>query len=122
MGTPFYMTSLFSLTQILTVAGETFKIPTTTLSEEDRTALEEEIANFKSEDEDPKTTTKYVPVLLDDKVAHGHYDGYCKQSEIFVIYYWFCLMPYVFSPLANLPLSPLAGCLPHITLRVFLGG
>lgn len=23
----------------------------------------------------------YVPVWLDDKIAHGHYDGYCKQSE-----------------------------------------
>ena len=67
------------------IAGEKFKIPTTTLSDEDKTALEEEIAKYKSEDEDPKTVTKYVPVLLDDKVAHGHYDGYCKQSEIFVI-------------------------------------
>ncbi len=69
------------------VAGEKFKIPTTTLSEEDKTALEDEIANFKSEDEDAKTITKYVPVVLDDKVAHDHYDGYCKQSEIFVIRY-----------------------------------
>ncbi|KAL0959782.1 hypothetical protein HGRIS_011471 [Hohenbuehelia grisea] len=24
--------------------------------------------------------TAYVPVWLDDKVAHGHYDGYCKQT------------------------------------------
>ncbi|TEB34046.1 trehalose-6-phosphate phosphatase [Coprinellus micaceus] len=24
--------------------------------------------------------TTYVPVWLDDKVAHGHYDGYCKQT------------------------------------------
>ncbi|KAF8493482.1 glycosyltransferase family 20 protein [Russula emetica] len=61
-------------------AGEKLKIPSTTLSEEDKTALEEEIANFKSEDEDPKTTTKYAPVLLDDKIAHAYYDGYCKQT------------------------------------------
>jgi trehalose 6-phosphate synthase/phosphatase len=66
-------------------AGEKIKIPSTTLSEEDRTALEEEIANFKSEDEDTKTTTTYVPLLLDDKVAHAHYDGYCKQSEILIV-------------------------------------
>lgn len=71
------------------VAGEKLNVPSTTLSEEDKVALEEEISNFKSEDEDAKTTIKYVPVLLDDKVAHGHYDGYCKQSEIFVINYYF---------------------------------
>ncbi|KAH9956645.1 glycosyltransferase family 20 protein [Russula dissimulans] len=61
-------------------AGEKIQIPSTTLTEEDKAALEEEIANFKSEDEDPKTTTTYVPLLLDDKVAHGHYDMYCKQT------------------------------------------
>jgi len=66
-------------------AGERVKVPSTALSEEDTTALEEEIANFKSEDEDAKTTTTYVPVLLDDKVAHGHYDGYCKQSEFLIV-------------------------------------
>ena len=61
-------------------AGEKLKIPTASLSDEDKAALEEEIANFSSEDEDVKTRTTYVPILLDDKVAHGHYDGYCKQS------------------------------------------
>ena len=30
--------------------------------------------------------TKYVPVCLNDKVAHGHYDGYCKQSMSFGIF------------------------------------
>jgi hypothetical protein len=84
-GTPFSVTSFAPLTQILTVAGEKLKIPSTTLSDDDKTALEEEVANFKYEDEDAKT--KYVPVLLDDKVAHDHYDGYCKQSEISVINY-----------------------------------
>jgi trehalose 6-phosphate synthase/phosphatase len=66
-------------------AGEKIKIPYTSLSEEDKAALEEEIAIFSSEDEDAKTRTAYVPILLDDKVAHGHYDGYCKQSEIPVV-------------------------------------
>ncbi|KAI0000127.1 glycosyltransferase family 20 protein [Russula compacta] len=59
-------------------AGEKIMIPTTSLSEEDKTALEEQLASFKSEDEEVKMT--YVPILLDDKVAHGHYDGYCKQT------------------------------------------
>jgi trehalose 6-phosphate synthase/phosphatase len=84
-GTPFH--DIIRSSYANHVAGEKFKIPSTTLSEEDKTALEQEIANFKSEDEDPKTTTKYVPVLLDDKVAHGHYDEYCKQSETFVVNY-----------------------------------
>ena len=47
------------------------------LSEQDKAALEDEITKFKSEDEDTKTI--YVLLLLDDKVAHGPYDGYCKQ-------------------------------------------
>lgn len=67
------------------LAGEKIKVPSTVLSDEDKAALEEEIANFKSEDEDAKTTTTYVPLLLDDKVAHGHYDGYCKQSEFLIV-------------------------------------
>jgi trehalose 6-phosphate synthase/phosphatase len=93
--TPHYMTSsspsFFAPARALTrqfnvpPAGECVKIPSTVLSEEDTTALEEEIANFKSEDEDAKITTTYVPVLLDDKVAHGHYDGYCKQSEFLIV-------------------------------------
>jgi hypothetical protein len=106
-------------------AGEKIKIPSTTLSEEDRTALEEEIAHFKSEDDDAKTTTAYVPLWLDDKVAHGHYDGYCKQSEILIeTNYRFFLISYPMfsSSLATLPLSSLAGCFPHLALRVFLSG
>jgi trehalose 6-phosphate synthase/phosphatase len=72
------------------LAGEKVKIPSSALSEEDKTALEEEIANFKSEDDDAKTTTTYASVWLDDKVAHGHYDGYCKQSTTFFCFVLFC--------------------------------
>ena len=61
------------------LAGDKIKVPSTSLSEQDKVSLEEAISNFKSEDED--TRTSYVPLFLDDKVAHGHYDGYCKQSE-----------------------------------------
>ena len=63
----------------ISLAGDRIKVPSTSLSEQDKATLEEEISNFKSDDEDTKTL--YVPLLLDDKVAHGHYDGYCKQSE-----------------------------------------
>ncbi|KAI0041612.1 glycosyltransferase family 20 protein [Auriscalpium vulgare] len=59
--------------------GETTKIPASSVSEEDKAALEEKIAAYKGEDEEKGRTT-YVPVWLDDKVAHGHYDGYCKTT------------------------------------------
>ncbi|KAJ7765232.1 hypothetical protein B0H16DRAFT_1883249 [Mycena metata] len=32
-------------------------------------------------DPDDDCKTVYVPVWLEDAVAHGHYDGYCKQSD-----------------------------------------
>ena len=41
----------------------------------------------------------YVPVWLDDKDAHGHYDGYCKQSE-------YAYLPVIVP--AVLPLSPVS--------------
>jgi hypothetical protein len=71
------------------------------LSEEDKTALEEQIANYRSEDEDAKTRTTYVPLLLDDKVAHGHYDGYCKQSEPLIVigYQYFLFLYHIFFQL-----------------------
>ncbi|KAI0063941.1 trehalose 6-phosphate phosphatase [Artomyces pyxidatus] len=62
------------------VANSGTKIPSNSLSEEDKTALEEEIARYEGDDEEIKGKTAYVPVWLDDKVAHGHYDGYCKQT------------------------------------------
>ncbi|KAF7360645.1 Trehalose-6-phosphate phosphatase [Mycena venus] len=34
----------------------------------------------KESDPDDDRKTTYVPVWLDDGVAHGHYDGYCKQT------------------------------------------
>jgi len=74
-----------ALTHSHPLAGEKIKVPSAALSDEDKAALEEDIANFKSEDDDAKTTTTYVPLFLDDKVAHGHYDGYCKQSEFLIV-------------------------------------
>ncbi|KAI0316381.1 trehalose-6-phosphate phosphatase [Amylostereum chailletii] len=63
-----------------TSAGEKIKIPTTSLNDEDRASLAQEIASYDAEDLEDKGKTKYVPVWLDDKVAHGHYDGYCKET------------------------------------------
>ncbi|KLO09858.1 hypothetical protein SCHPADRAFT_943330 [Schizopora paradoxa] len=69
------------------------KIPTSALSPSDRTALEQAVAGYKfeteaTEDEKSeehtqqkiKDNTHYVPVWLEDAVAHGHYDGYCKTT------------------------------------------
>ncbi|KAF8878174.1 hypothetical protein CPB84DRAFT_1817530 [Gymnopilus junonius] len=44
----------------------------------EREAFEEALKAYRPKERDRKT--KYVPVWLDDKVAHGHYDGYCKQT------------------------------------------
>ncbi|KAG5636047.1 hypothetical protein H0H81_009271 [Sphagnurus paluster] len=53
-----------------------------TISPGDRAALDDALASYQPKDSDPADETKitYVPVWLDDKVAHGHYDGYCKQT------------------------------------------
>ncbi|KAI0821861.1 trehalose 6-phosphate phosphatase [Trametes gibbosa] len=57
------------------------RIPASDLGTEDRKELESILAEYKSRDEpaDGKKI-RYVPVWLDDKDAHGHYDGYCKQT------------------------------------------
>jgi len=57
-------------------------VPFTTLSEDDKTGLEAELSNYKSVIDvgEGKKKMHYVPVFLDDKIAHGHYEGYCKTS------------------------------------------
>lgn len=58
-------------------------ISSDTVSPKDRAALQEALASYQPKESDPDDDRKmtYLPVWLDDKVAHGHYDGYCKQSE-----------------------------------------
>ncbi|EJC97623.1 trehalose-6-phosphate phosphatase [Fomitiporia mediterranea MF3/22] len=56
--------------------GEKVKIPTSAVSDADRAALTEAIERHKSED----GPTRYIPVWLEDNIAHGHYDGYCKTT------------------------------------------
>lgn len=57
-------------------------VPFTTLGEDDKRTLEAEIANYKSVIDigERRKKMNYVPVFLDDKVAHGHYEGYCKTT------------------------------------------
>lgn len=60
------------------------KVGANSITKEDKDDLEHLLASgkhiLKDELSDGKSIT-YVPVWLDDKEAHGHYDGYCKQSE-----------------------------------------
>jgi len=62
--------------------GPAEKVPAKDISMEDKIAFEEALKSYtpKESDPDDDKRTTYVPVWLDDKVAHGHYDGYCKQS------------------------------------------
>lgn len=60
------------------------KLSSTSVPSEDKTELEGILASGKHllKEELPEgKTMSYVPVWLEDKQAHGHYDGYCKQSE-----------------------------------------
>ena len=59
-------------------------VPVDTVSGEERAAFEDALNNYvpdSDDDDTPDTRSRYVPVWLDDKVGHGHYDGYCKQSK-----------------------------------------
>ena len=59
------------------------RVPTSAVSELQREALGEALALYQPKEHDPNDDkkTEYVPVWLDDAVAHGHYEGYCRQSE-----------------------------------------
>ncbi|KAJ8081818.1 hypothetical protein PM082_007664 [Marasmius tenuissimus] len=62
-----------------TTPGE--RVPEGTISDDDRAALDEALLTYQPKESDPDDDKKtlYVPVWMDHKVAHGHYDGYCKQ-------------------------------------------
>jgi trehalose 6-phosphate synthase/phosphatase len=63
---------------------ESQKVPVSSISQEDKADLEKLLVNGSSmlKVEFPgDKPIPYIPVWLDDKQAHGHYDGYCKQSE-----------------------------------------
>ncbi|KAG9103279.1 threalose-6-phosphate phosphatase [Ceratobasidium sp. 370] len=67
-----------------TVANDD-RVPTNSLSPEDRAALEEELATYQPTDagavaDERLDRVKYKAVWLDDAVAAGHYEGYCKTT------------------------------------------
>ncbi|KAJ8516825.1 hypothetical protein ONZ45_g5903 [Pleurotus djamor] len=77
------------------------RVPSNTVLDDDRRMLEDALRSYMTKETDgdldaddddneplspegearqKKRKTMYVPVWVDDKVAHGHYDGYCKQT------------------------------------------
>ena len=61
-------------------------VPLSSVSEEDRLALEKSLQTYQPQEADPddERKTTYIPVWVDEKSAHGHYEGYCKESTAFV--------------------------------------
>ncbi|KAF9225645.1 glycosyltransferase family 20 protein [Gyrodon lividus] len=64
------------------------RVPSHLVNEADREALEAELGGYDEDGqgqgiEGNKGKIEYVPVWLEDTVAHGHYDGYCKTSKCF---------------------------------------
>jgi len=57
-------------------------VPLSSVSEQDRLALEESLQTYHPHEADPddETKTTFIPVWVDEKEAHGHYEGYCKES------------------------------------------
>jgi trehalose 6-phosphate synthase/phosphatase len=61
------------------------KVPAGGISQADKAAFQDALDAYKIDPEDDRSEKRakyYLPVWLNDKVAHGHHDGYCKQSEI----------------------------------------
>lgn len=57
-------------------------VPLGNVSEEDRLDLEKSLQTYQPQEADPDDDRKttYIPVWVDEKEAHGHYEGYCKES------------------------------------------
>jgi trehalose 6-phosphate synthase/phosphatase len=74
-------------------SGAPTRISLSGVSPGDRAALEAELLKYddrtqesaynagQADRQDGDARISLVPVWLDDKIAHGHYEGYCKASE-----------------------------------------
>ncbi|KAH7928571.1 trehalose 6-phosphate phosphatase [Leucogyrophana mollusca] len=64
-------------------ADEERVIPSKSVDQADKDALGSELAAYDhggEGDAEEERKITYVPVWMDDDVAHGHYDGYCKTT------------------------------------------
>jgi hypothetical protein len=104
---------------ISSTPGEHMHIPPDTISDPDRKKLDDALKNYQPKECDPddERKTTYVPVWLDDRVAHGHYDGYCKQSKTSTTYNPFYNINNLISSLAIIPLPSLARCRHRVCIR-----
>ena len=93
-----------------TITAGADKVPADAISQADKAAFQDALDGYKIDPEDDRgeKRAKYVPVWLDDKVAHGHYDGYCKQSEIRSLLCLPLFLLILHSPVAAVPLPTLA--------------
>lgn len=93
--------------------GMAEKISVDAITQQERDGYEVSLKEYHPKESDPDDEmdkkTKYVPVWLEDKVAHGHYDGYCKQSMLFSLHPILLYLSIVCSPVALIPLPSLAG-------------
>ncbi len=68
----------------------TEKVPVDTITQQERDEFEASLKEYHPKESDPDDEkdrkTNYIAVWLEDKVAHGHYDGYCKQSMLFSLF------------------------------------
>ncbi|KAJ7766289.1 trehalose-6-phosphate phosphatase [Mycena olivaceomarginata] len=57
-------------------------VPSSTVSPALRASLRTALQSYQPKESDPDDDrkTEYVPVWLEDSVAHGHYEGYCKTT------------------------------------------
>lgn len=101
-----------------TLSSGTRNLPTSSITEDDKALLESEITNYQSplDKENTGKRLSYVPVFLDDKIAHGHYEGYCKTSKFSIPFYTTVTDSKFPSSLAPLPLPPLARCRHRTTI------
>lgn len=95
---------------IVSATGD--KVSADSISAKERDEFDAALKAYHPKESDPDDErdrkTKYVPVWLDDKVAHGHYDGYCKQSTYHLFSFRSLTENGTSSSLATVPLPPLA--------------
>jgi trehalose 6-phosphate synthase/phosphatase len=64
------------------IMASTDNVPVDSISADDKASFQDALDGYVPDSDDEQDSdVKYVPVWLDDKIAHGHYDRYCKQSK-----------------------------------------
>ncbi|EJD51124.1 trehalose 6-phosphate phosphatase [Auricularia subglabra TFB-10046 SS5] len=56
------------------------RVPSASISKDDRAALDDLVTSYVDPEHATVKPVSYVPIWLDDKVAHGHYEGFSKTT------------------------------------------